>query len=107
MQPRCERRIAAELIQPVERPNERLLREVRREIGVSGHSVHQPVDPLDMRVIQRTLGLGLAGETAVHELTVDQTRIFGHEVELGDFRRGSEPNHRHEPTSDGWVGSRT
>jgi hypothetical protein len=33
--------------------------------------MHQSVDPLDVRVVERTLGLGLTGETASDELSVE------------------------------------
>jgi len=39
--------------------------------------------PIDVRVVQRTLGLRLAGEASVHEFTIDQPRVIGHDVELG------------------------
>jgi hypothetical protein len=58
-----------------------------------------------VRVIQRALGLRFAGEASVHEFTIDQPRVIGHDVELGEFRLGSEPHHRHELHSQGWVGS--
>ena len=41
-----------------------------REISVPGHPMHQPVDPLDMAVVQRTLRGRVAAEASRDELSI-------------------------------------
>src|SRR5262245_47722572 len=78
MEPRGQRRVAAELLQPLERPDEGFLSEIGSQVGIASHSVHQPIDPIDMRVVQRTLGGGVAGDTSGYELSVQKAGVFRH-----------------------------
>ncbi len=59
MEPRAERRLTPELADPIEGPDERVLRDVLRQRLVAGNPIGQPIDPVDVRLVQLTLGGGV------------------------------------------------
>jgi hypothetical protein len=71
VKPGRQRRLAAVLREPLEGANERVLREIRREIAVPGHPMHQAIDALDVGVVQRALRGGIAAETSRNELSIE------------------------------------
>src|SRR3954469_10660060 len=95
VEPCRERRIAAELLEPFESANKRVLREIRREIAVSRHAIDEAVDAIHMSVVQRALGVGVAGEA-----TRDQFAICGGHVIRRSSKRSGD---RHRPPREGWV----
>ena len=70
MQLRGQRGITAILRQPVERTDERLLCEILRQITITREPIRQPIDAIDVRVVQRTFRRSVAGEASRHELLV-------------------------------------
>jgi hypothetical protein len=56
--------LAAELLDLLEGPDERVLREVPSQVLVAGHPVRQPVDPVDVLVVELALRLWLSGADA-------------------------------------------
>jgi hypothetical protein len=73
VKPGPKRRLAAVLAQAIERPDEGFLSQVRREVSVTSHAVHEPVDAIDVRVVQRPLGDGVAGKASSHQLAVGKS----------------------------------
>ena len=61
----------------------RLLREIRREVAVPGHPMHQPVDPLDVGVVQRPLRGAIAIDAPGNEVAIHRTRIRGDNLRQG------------------------
>jgi len=70
VKPGGERRIAAELLEPLESANEGVLREIGREIAVARHAIHKAVDAIHMSVVQRTLRVGVAGEATRDQFAI-------------------------------------
>jgi hypothetical protein len=68
MQPRGERRFAAETSELAERPNERLLRELSREFLFAGETKGQPKDPRCVRVVQLARGQPVSCDNPGNEL---------------------------------------
>ena len=70
MQPGRKLGIAAEVVQPAEGADERILREIARQVVAAREPERQPIDPVHVRLVQRSL----SGRVA-HARTGDQ-RIF-------------------------------
>ena len=83
VQPGGEGRFAAELLEPLERTDERLLGEISREVAVAGYPMHQPVDPVHVRVVQLPLGGTITAETTSDELTIHGARIRSDNLRQG------------------------
>src|SRR5439155_211472 len=64
VQPRRQRRLAAETVQPLEGADERLLREVPGEVVVPRQPIRQPEDTVYVGVVQRPLGQGIPSSDA-------------------------------------------
>jgi hypothetical protein len=70
VKPGSKRRIATKLLEPLEGANERVLREIRREIAITRHAIDKAVDALHMSVVQRTLRVGVAREATRDQFAI-------------------------------------
>jgi hypothetical protein len=68
--PGGQRRLAAELLQPVERPDERLLHPVLRPVEVSRHAIDQPEDPVHVRLVERPLRTRITRQDSADQFAV-------------------------------------
>ena len=89
MEPGPERRVSAKLAEPVERANERFLREILREVRIPREPIRQPVHTIDVRIVEGALRRAIAGKAPGHELLIRRYEAFCHceEVDTGWGRR--------------------